>query len=96
MKIEEELKKIAKSSYKNNCVGKYAEFYIEDLLVLFDEFAKSYARSLVPEEMKYDENENPDNYDIIAGWNRCREEILRKIEEGCNGERNRNKNKSKC
>jgi len=78
MKVEEELKKIAKSPYKDSCSGEYAEFYIEDLLALFNEYAKSYARSLVPEEMEYDETFSDD---FREGYGYCREEMLRRIEE---------------
>ena len=49
--------------------------YIKDLTNLF----KSYARSLVPREMKYDETFSDD---FREGYDYCREEMLRRIEEG--------------
>ena len=49
----------------------------EQLVILF----KSYIYKLVPEEMEYDEEKEPDNYDIVAGRNRCREEILKRVKE---------------
>jgi len=72
MKVEERLKEIAKSPYKDSCIGEYAEFYIEDLLVLFDEHAKSYARELV-EEFK-----NPYPEDV---WLPIDQETYHKIHE---------------
>ena len=90
MKIEEKILTILKEESIN-----YVN-YIEDddetreALVLFsDDFGKvarkltnlfkSYARSLVPEEMEYDETFSDD---FREGYNYCREEMLRRIEEG--------------
>lgn len=49
------------------------------------EFFKSYARSLVPSMLHYDNDDvkNPEFRDICAfkdGWNNCREEMLIRID----------------
>ena len=54
---------------------KAISFYIKDLVNLF----KSYARELVPEEKEV-ENAYP-YFGFDEGYNACREEMLRRIEE---------------
>ena len=53
--------------------------YIKDLTNLF----KSYARSLVPKERdKINSPFSNRNLTFVDGWNGCRQEMLRRIEEG--------------
>jgi len=88
MKIEEFKKRL------NECLmdtDSLLDEEIDNLYVFFKEFAKSYARSLVPEEKEIVEEEVDDaaratgmvSYEMIEniGWNKCREEMLRRIEE---------------
>ena len=87
MKIEEEIRKVLENysepiATRTAIYGekKLSHLAVEVLTRELTELFKSYARELVPEEMEYDENK--ENYDIVAGCNRFREEILRRIEEG--------------
>ena len=58
---------------------KAISFYIKDLTNLF----KSYARSLVPKERdKINSPFSNRNLTFVDGWNGCRQEMLRRIEEG--------------
>jgi len=89
MKLKEKIKKIL--------VDIYSDHYLEDddIEPLIDLF-KSYACSLVPEEQisRWDDvdfgPEGPDDAAVDAmredeifctGWNRCRKEMLKKIEK---------------
>ena len=91
MKIEEKIREILtrevvnlESPYKVVRLGseEWAEAKVRSLTNLF----KSYTRSLVPERKNYDNDDikNPEFTEICAykdGWNECREEMLRRIEE---------------
>jgi len=90
MMIEKELKKIISDDECN--VHIRDTHWIPEIIILF----KSYARLLVPERQssKWDDvdfgPEGPDDAAVNAihedeifctGWNKCREEMVRRIEE---------------
>jgi len=87
MKIEKEIREIIESEMKKYDYWEVnekenARILAPALVGLF----KSYARSLVPERKNYDNDDikNPEFTEICAykdGWNECREEMLRRIEE---------------
>jgi hypothetical protein len=94
-KIEELKKRIRNIiEYWNEDESLFYNECIEALINLFKEYAKSYARSLVPEKMRL-ENEKkicctcgiPYDFsycgciDRVVFWNACCEEMLRRIEK---------------
>ena len=90
MKIEEEIRKILLDwSYEEK--EWKGHLNLDKLLDKLLSFFKSYARSLVPEELVEEDivpsslrgtlypPKKPNGY--FEGWNKCREEMLRRIEE---------------
>ena len=90
MKLKEEIRKILENYSepirKGNVIygeERLSHFAVETLTEELTNLFKSYAHSLVPKER--DRINSPFsncNLTFVDGWNGCRQEMLRRIEEG--------------